>query len=130
LTVVEGERPHSRLVMIEFPSRSAAEGWYRSGDNQKVISLRHKSSVGNVIIVAGPAWFQGAAISFKVNAHQALAAVCAIANGPRARRAKKIIDMHGQRTSESDRKHSRKYTQSTTIGPGRPDLWPPDSALL
>jgi uncharacterized protein (DUF1330 family) len=30
LTVVEGEWPHPRLVVIEFPSRAAAEGWYRS----------------------------------------------------------------------------------------------------
>jgi uncharacterized protein (DUF1330 family) len=51
LTVLEGEWPHPRLVIIEFPSRAAAEGWYRSADYQKVISLRHKSSVGNVIIV-------------------------------------------------------------------------------
>ena len=55
LTVLEGEWPHPRVVIIEFPSRTAAEGWYRSVDYQKVISLRHKSSVGNLIIVDGPA---------------------------------------------------------------------------
>jgi uncharacterized protein (DUF1330 family) len=54
-TVLEGEWPHPRLVIIEFPSRAAAEGWYRSADYQKVISLRHKSSVGNLVIVDGPA---------------------------------------------------------------------------
>ena len=54
-TVLEGEWPHPRLVIIEFPSRAGAEGWYRSADYQKVISLRHKSSVGNLIIVDGPA---------------------------------------------------------------------------
>jgi uncharacterized protein (DUF1330 family) len=51
LTILEGEWPHPRLVIIEFPSRAAAEGWYKSADYQKVISLRHKSSVSNVIIV-------------------------------------------------------------------------------
>ncbi|HEX6611688.1 MAG TPA: DUF1330 domain-containing protein, partial [Hyphomicrobiaceae bacterium] len=51
LTVLEGEWPHSRVVIIEFPSRAAAEGWYRSADYQKVISLRLNSSVGNLIIV-------------------------------------------------------------------------------
>lgn len=53
LTVLEGEWPHPRLVIIEFPSRAAAEGWYRSADYQKVISLRLESSFGNLIIVDG-----------------------------------------------------------------------------
>src|SRR5262245_26547564 len=53
LTVLEGEWPHPRLVIIEFPSRAAAEGWYRSAEYQKVISLRLNSSVGNLIIVDG-----------------------------------------------------------------------------
>lgn len=52
-TVLEGEWPHPRLVIIEFPSRSAAEGWYRSSQYQNVISLRLKSSVGNLIIADG-----------------------------------------------------------------------------
>lgn len=55
LTVVEGEWPHPRLVIIEFPSRAAAEGWYRSDAYQKVIKLRLDSTVGNLIIVDGPA---------------------------------------------------------------------------
>jgi hypothetical protein len=41
--------------IIEFPSRAAAEGWYRSAEYQKVISLRLNSSVGNLIIVDGSA---------------------------------------------------------------------------
>ena len=53
LTVLEGEWPHPRFVMIEFPSRKAAEDWYHSAEYQKIISLRHKSSVGNLIIVDG-----------------------------------------------------------------------------
>ena len=54
-TFIEGEWPHSRLVIIEFPSRTAAEDWYKSAEYQKIISLRHKSSVGNLIIVDGVA---------------------------------------------------------------------------
>jgi uncharacterized protein (DUF1330 family) len=53
LTVLEGEWPHPRLVVIEFPSRAAAEDWYRSAEYQKVISLRLNSCVGNLIIVDG-----------------------------------------------------------------------------
>jgi uncharacterized protein (DUF1330 family) len=53
LTVVEGEWPHPRLVIIEFPSRTAAEDWYQSAEYRKIISLRLKSSVGNLVIVDG-----------------------------------------------------------------------------
>jgi uncharacterized protein (DUF1330 family) len=53
LTVVEGEWLHPRLVIIEFPSRSAAEDWYKSAEYRRIISLRHKSSAGNLIIVDG-----------------------------------------------------------------------------
>jgi uncharacterized protein (DUF1330 family) len=53
LTLLEGEWPHSRLVIIEFPSREAAEGWYRSAEYQKIIGLRLNSSVGNLVIVEG-----------------------------------------------------------------------------
>jgi uncharacterized protein (DUF1330 family) len=53
LTVIEGEWPHPRLVIIEFPSRAAAEDWYRSAEYRRIISLRHKSSAGNLIIADG-----------------------------------------------------------------------------
>jgi uncharacterized protein (DUF1330 family) len=54
MTVLEGEWAHPRVVIIEFPSRDAAEGWYRSADYQKIISLRLNSTTGNLIIVDGP----------------------------------------------------------------------------
>ena len=53
LTTLEGEWPHPRLVIIEFPSRAAAEAWYASDEYKKIIALRHKSSVGNLVIVDG-----------------------------------------------------------------------------
>ena len=43
----------SSPVIIEFPSRAAAEAWYASDEYKKIIALRHKSSVGNLIIVDG-----------------------------------------------------------------------------
>jgi len=55
VTVQEGQWPHPRTVVIEFPSRAQAEGWYNSAPYQKIIHLRHKSSAGNLIIVDGPA---------------------------------------------------------------------------
>ena len=55
VTVHEGEWPHPRTVVIEFPSRAHAERWYKSAEYQKIIQLRHKSSAGNLIIIDGPA---------------------------------------------------------------------------
>jgi uncharacterized protein (DUF1330 family) len=55
VTVHEGEWPHPRTVVIEFPSRAQAEGWYKSVEYQKIIQLRLKSSAGNFIIADGPA---------------------------------------------------------------------------
>jgi uncharacterized protein (DUF1330 family) len=52
-TVLEGAWRHPRTVIIEFPTREAAQGWYDSSDYQKVIGLRHKSSTGDLIILDG-----------------------------------------------------------------------------
>ena len=35
LTVPEGEWQHPRTVIIEFPTRGSAEGWYRPAEYQK-----------------------------------------------------------------------------------------------
>jgi len=51
--LLEGEWRHPRFVVIEFPSREAAEGWHRSPAYQEIIGLRHKSSVGNLVIAEG-----------------------------------------------------------------------------
>ena len=53
LTVVEGEWPMPRFVVIEFASRQAAEGWYKSPEYQKILPLRLKSAEGNLVIVDG-----------------------------------------------------------------------------
>ena len=53
LTVLEGEWAHPRTVIIEFASREAAEGWYNSPAYQKIIPLRLKSTVGNLVILDG-----------------------------------------------------------------------------
>jgi uncharacterized protein (DUF1330 family) len=52
-TTLEGQWQHPRTVVIEFPTREAAEAWYESPDYQKIIGLRHKSSNGNLIILDG-----------------------------------------------------------------------------
>jgi uncharacterized protein (DUF1330 family) len=52
-TVLEGQWQNPRTVIIEFPSREAAEGWYKSADYQEIIGLRHQSSSGNLVILDG-----------------------------------------------------------------------------
>jgi uncharacterized protein (DUF1330 family) len=53
MTVLEGEWPLPRLIILEFPSREAAETWYRSPAYQKILPLRLKSSTGNLVLVDG-----------------------------------------------------------------------------
>jgi len=52
-TVLEGQWQNPRTVIIEFPTREAAEAWYKSPDYQKIIGLRLKSTSGNLIILDG-----------------------------------------------------------------------------
>lgn len=52
-TILEGEWPNPRNVIIEFPSRAAAEGWYHSTEYQKIIGLRLNSTSGSLVILDG-----------------------------------------------------------------------------
>ncbi len=51
--MLEGEWQNPRTVIIEFPSREAAQGWYDSDAYRKIIGLRHQSSKGNLVILDG-----------------------------------------------------------------------------
>jgi len=51
-SVLEGEW-QPRTVILEFPDRAAAEGWYLSADYQKIIGLRLNSASGNLAIIDG-----------------------------------------------------------------------------
>ena len=53
LTVLEGDWPYERTVIVEFSSRAMAEAWYQSPAYQKVLPLRLNSTSSNVIIVDG-----------------------------------------------------------------------------
>ena len=50
-TVVEGEMPFERIVVLEFPSRDAAQAWYQSDAYQAVLPLRLASSRCQLVIV-------------------------------------------------------------------------------
>lgn len=53
LTVLEGEWPHRRTVIIAFPTRVDVEAWYNSADYQRIIGLRRNSTSGSLVILDG-----------------------------------------------------------------------------
>ena len=52
-TVMEGEMPHARHVVIRFPDRAAAEAWYNSPEYQEILPVRQAHSTGILMIADG-----------------------------------------------------------------------------
>lgn len=52
-TVLEGEPPHPRLIVIKFPSREHALTWYRSPEYQAVLELRRAATAGFCLLADG-----------------------------------------------------------------------------
>ena len=52
-TMLEGEMPHARHVVIRFPDRAAAEAWYNSPGYQEIVSIRFAHATGVLMIVDG-----------------------------------------------------------------------------
>jgi uncharacterized protein (DUF1330 family) len=50
---LEGDWPDERVVVLEFPSPEQARAWYESDDYQALAKIRHSSSRGDLILVAG-----------------------------------------------------------------------------
>ncbi len=53
VTKLEGDTMPERTVLLEFPSRAEAEGWYHSPAYQKILPLRLKSSSSHFFICDG-----------------------------------------------------------------------------
>ena len=53
VSVLEGEWPYDRSVILEFPSREKAEAWYHSPEYQKILPLRMKCMSSNFVILDG-----------------------------------------------------------------------------
>ena len=53
VTVLEGEWPYDRSVILEFPSRDAAERWYHSPEYQRILPLRLQCMASNFVIIDG-----------------------------------------------------------------------------
>ena len=52
-TVMEGDMPGERHVVIRFPDRASAEGWYNSDQYQKILPIRQANSKGTLMIIDG-----------------------------------------------------------------------------
>ncbi len=53
VSVVEGDQPERRTVVLEFDSLEKAKGWYYSDDYEGPKELRIASTISNVMIVDG-----------------------------------------------------------------------------
>lgn len=53
ITVLEGEWPASRTVVIEFPNRESANAWFSSPEYQAIARYRRASATGDAVLVEG-----------------------------------------------------------------------------
>ena len=53
LEVVEGDEPLGNLVILQFPDREAAGGWYASDEYQALLPFRLAGSRSNAWLVSG-----------------------------------------------------------------------------
>jgi uncharacterized protein (DUF1330 family) len=53
IQAMEGQLPLKRLVILEFPSMAAAQGFYDSADYAPLLALRLASTKGDVVLVEG-----------------------------------------------------------------------------
>jgi len=52
-TVLEGQWPYTRAVMIRFPDESEAKRWYHSAEYQTLAQHRLQASQADIILVTG-----------------------------------------------------------------------------
>ncbi len=50
-TLLEGEWPFERTVLIHFPNEIEARRWYESPEYQALASHRHRASKANIVLV-------------------------------------------------------------------------------
>lgn len=53
VTQLEGVSHGQRNVVIQFPSREAAHGWYHGAAYQAIIGIRQANSQGDLLLVDG-----------------------------------------------------------------------------
>jgi uncharacterized protein (DUF1330 family) len=52
-SVLEGEWPWTRTVLLEFPDRAALDAWYHSADYQALAQHRHQGSDAAIAVLQG-----------------------------------------------------------------------------
>ena len=52
-TVVEGDWPHTRTVLLSFPSAEEMDRWYRSAEYQALAQHRFKGSTARIAMIQG-----------------------------------------------------------------------------
>lgn len=50
---LEGELGRSRVIVLEFPDKAAAEAFYTSAEYQAILPLRLNTATGSVVVVEG-----------------------------------------------------------------------------
>ena len=50
---LEGTVLPKRIVVIEFPTRAAAEAWYSSAEYAPLLALRKRASIGDLMLADG-----------------------------------------------------------------------------
>ena len=50
---LEGAAPAPRVAVLEFPSLTAAQSYYRSAEYQKIVPIRQSGSTGRSFLVEG-----------------------------------------------------------------------------
>lgn len=51
--VAEGNWPHARTVLLQFPSLEDAQAWYQSSDYQALATHRWQASVADIAFIQG-----------------------------------------------------------------------------
>ena len=51
ITIIEGSWTGNQVLVVEFPSRAAFEGWYQSDEYAPLIEMRKISLIADVIVI-------------------------------------------------------------------------------
>ena len=51
ITTIEGSWTGNQVLVVEFPSRAAFEGWYQSDEYAPLIEMRKNSLIADVIVI-------------------------------------------------------------------------------
>jgi len=53
MTVLEGDAPPTRQVILEFPDMAHLKAFYHSPDYQRLVAIRQRASTGTLVAIEG-----------------------------------------------------------------------------